>query len=425
MKLLEPHRHNHRLSQNKAIALLNQLNEATNTVESQIWKRRTKEKNVCKHILKNKKICGEDWCCKHNKQFEKCIEGGVNFESYYSKRDIRDLVTPSEVNCLYPWLLDTPKSIREHASNTAVENRKTCISNIRNGHIKHFKQKFLSKKNMKWTMGGIEKRAVRVVDKRTLEVFPSLNLGYFKTKENLPETVEHDCAIHFDGAYYYIIIPMNKQVKDIKHRNCTISGDPGVREFLSLYDGMNQEVISVGDSAATKIYQLLLRLDHLISLQTKSNYKKRKLLKQKVIKTRRRIENLQQELHWKTANWLCSNYKQVVIPHFGSKEMCKKTSKRKINTKTVRQMMVLGHCKFLDKLKTKAQEYNTTITIVDEINTTKRCGSCSHLQNDVKGKKVWKCSKCNSWMLRDANAGRNISRKVLDLGLEWQDTAKL
>ena len=62
---------------------------------------------------------------------------------------------------------------------------------------------------------------------------------------------------------------------------------------------------------------------------------------------------MQSELHWKCSNWICSNYDTVVLPHFGSKEMSNKI-KRKINNKTVRNMMVLGHCKFLERLKTKA-----------------------------------------------------------------------
>jgi len=39
---------------------------------------------------------------------------------------------------------------------------------------------------------------------------------------------------------------------------------------------------------------------------------------------------------------------------------------RKIKTKTVRQMSVLGHKLFLQRLKTKANETNTNVIIVNE-----------------------------------------------------------
>ena len=33
---------------------------------------------------------------------------------------------------------------------------------------------------------------------------------------------------------------------------------------------------------------------------------------------RKRIKNLQQELHKKTSSWLCKNYKNIIIPDFES-----------------------------------------------------------------------------------------------------------
>lgn len=420
IKELDKHRNNHRYSQNKAIYLLNQLNEKERTIETRLWKRRTKEDHYCKHTSKKGKVCNKNFCYKHNPEYEKQKEdeGEYNYEGFYSKNDIRNLVTPELVNSRTPWLLETPKSIRENGVFRAVENRKTCFTNLANGNIKKFNQRFISKRNPTWTMGGIEARTVQIIDKNTLQIFPKLNLGYFKTKESLPREVKHDCSIHFDGSHYYFIIPMDFEIKNNSDKKLTISADPGVREFLCFYDGSEQEVISVGDQAATSIYKLLIKIDKLISAKSKAKCKPKKLIVKKIKKARLKIQNLQRELHWKTANWLCSNYTEVVIPHFGSKAMSKK-KKRKIRCKTVRQMMVLGHCKFLDKLKTKAQEYNTKITIVNEINTTKRCGNCNHLQPNVNSKKEWRCSKCSISMLRDANAARNISRKVLDFGLEW------
>ena len=399
---------------------MNQFGEKERTIETDLWYRRTKEDPViCQFVSKKGKVCEKKWCYKHNPEFEKVKESDeTDYESYYSKRDLRNLITPVEVNSGREWLFETPKSIRENAVFRAVENRKSCFTNLSRGNIKKFNQRYISKKNKTWTMGGIEAKTVSIINKRTFQFFPTYNLGHFKTREDLPLEVHHDCALHFDGLHYYFIIPIDHQIKKDINKNLTASIDPGVREFLCLYDADNQQVLSIGDQAATDIYKLLLKLDKLISTKSKAKCKAKKILDKKIKKTRLRIQNLQREMHWKTANWLCSNYHEVVIPHFGSKAMSKKKG-RKIRNKTVRQMMVLAHCKFLERLKTKAQEYNSKITIVDEINTTKRCGKCNHLQPNVGSKKEWRCSRCNIKILRDPNAARNISRKVLDESQEW------
>ena len=425
IKALKPHIDNYRYTKNRAISLLNELSGGggyKKTAENEIWRRRTKEKNMCKYEKKSK-VCGKESCLKHNENYEKENTKKLDSKYYMSDWDYRDINVPIEANCRTPWLLDTPSSIRRHASNTACENRHSMFTNLKNGNIKRFKQRFISKRKKEWSLGGIEKRTVTILDSRRVNIFPSLGFGTFKATQDLPESVNHDCMLHFDGKYHYLIIPEDKIVKNDRHRNLCISGDPGVRSFLTMYDPVNETVFDIGSGASTKMHQQLLKLDKMISSSTKENCKTKKVLKKKITTTRKRIQDLQSELHWKTSNWLCKNYAEVIIPHFGSKEMSKKTKERKISNRTVRDMMVLGHCKFLERLKTKAKEYNTTVTIVDEINTTKRCGNCNHLQHNVRDKKEWKCSGCKRIMLRDASAGRNIFRKVLDLGREWRDTA--
>ena len=329
-----------------------------------------------------------------------------------SKLALRDLVTPESVNCRSEWTLQTPKAIREAAVFEAYKNRKACFTNLANGNIKHFKQRFLSRKKESWTIGGLYGNGIKREGDKVFSLFSTYNIGNFKCKEVLPE-LNKTCSIHFDGLFYYLCVPVAVETKTVTKRNPILSSDPGVRTFHTFYDPFNKTVFKVADGSAKDLYTVLFRVDKLMSKrdQKDTNRKTKKLMSKRITKERRRIQNLQRELHWKTAKWVCSKYDTVVLPHFGSKEMSEKAS-RKIGCKTVRNMMVLAHCKFLERLKIKAQELGTNVCIVGEEYTTKTCGNCYHLQNNIKSRSYWKCSRCRWVHDRDGNASRNILNKL-------------
>lgn len=404
IKRLKQHANTYRFIQNRTIAnykiLSGEEDFAYKTQESQIWYRRSLENpEDCKKCKKSK--C----CCKWSKYIQ---------ATYSSDRDYRDMVCTEVNNSGLEWVLETPSYIRRHASNTVMENIQTSRTLLKNGTIKRFNVRFKKRKEQtRWSLGGID--YTKVIHKRCIEI-PGLNAGRFKTCEDLPDEkrLQHECMLHYDGVNYYVIIPEEVKSKSIIGRNPLVSLDPGVRSFQCCYDPSNKQVIDVGKEASTKMHQKLILLDKMISRKAnkklKLNYQTRRLLTLKIEKLRLKIQNYQKELHGKVALWLCKNYDEIVMPHFGSKQMSEKVS-RKIATKTVRNMMVLGHCKFLEKLKTKAQEYNVLVTIVDECHTTMTCGKCKHRQKDIKSKKEWRCSRCDTVHLRDCNAARNILMK--------------
>lgn len=321
-------------------------------------------------------------------------------DSTLSKLDLRNLITPAETNCLTPWVLETPKCIRESSVFEAVKNRKACFSNLKNNHITHFKLGYLSKsRERKWTLGGIDN--LKRLEDKLVEMFPTLGLGRFKTREKLPKEIKNACSIHFDGLYYYLIVPVEKCIKKFSKKP-VISSDPGVRTFHTLYDPVDQVCYKVGKNAQNKIFNNMLKLDFMVSS---------KKCKKKSLKCRLRIQHLQDELHWKVAHWLCKQYKKIVIPVFGSKNMVLKST-RNIQTKTVRHISALCHGKFLEKLKTKAQEFASDIQIVSEKYTTMTCGNCKHLDRSIGSNKQWICKHCNWFHDRDINASRNILLKL-------------
>ncbi len=348
------------------------------------------------------------WNCHSRYTYNKTVD--IINEEHYSDFDLRNIIVPEVCNSRIPWILETPKSVRENAVFEANKNKKSAITNLKNGNITRFKLRFLSKKKESWTIGGIN--SIIIKSPRCFSIYPGLNFGNIKTCEDIPiSQKDHQWSIHFDGIHYYAIVPIecDKKINNNKYSVCSI--DPGVRTFLDVYDPYNECNISIGDDASTFIYKKLIFMDSLISERTKIKNKKiKKKLTKKIEKLKRRIKNIQNELHNKSISFLSNNYKNIIIPKLDVKNMICKNN-RTIQTKTVRQMAILGHCMFIDKLKAKTNQKNTIVEIQEEKRTTKTCGNCFSLCDTIGSKKEWVCENCNWNHLRDSNASRNVLLK--------------
>jgi len=340
----------------------------------------------------------------------------------YSKIELRNLITPGHVNEHISWILETPKAIRESGVFEACKNFKSAFTNLKNKNIKKFRMRFRSKKRENsWTF-KVPSSSIFVseLNNKYFILYPrEFDMG-IKTKEVLPK-INNDCDIHFDGIDYYIIVPIEVNKKTKRDKDIIISVDPNVVDIHTNYDPFNKVSYEIGKGFSNTIFELLKKLDWLISKrELEKNNKKKKNLNDIILKLRRKIQNIQTDTHYKIANFYCDNYDSVIIPQFGSKEMVKKQN-RVINSKVVRKMNTISHGKLLQKLKTKAEEKNTKVNLQEESYTTKTCGKCNFLQDDINSKRKWTCSKCNFTHDRDINAARNILRKYLKTFL--QDTA--
>lgn len=341
---------------------------------------------------------------------------GLIQENHYSDFELRNIITPVETCSRIPWILETPKALREGAVFEANKNKKAAITNLKNKNITHFNLRFASSKKVNWTLYGFDN--VIKTSQKSISIYPRYNFGRLHTTEIIPDGKLRSCNIHFDGIYYYICIPVETEYKKFidknKNKNPLCSIDPGQRTFHTVYDPLNECCYKIGEGASNKIYLNLLTLDNLISQKSKLRNKKAKMIcDDKISKLRRRIKNLQKELHDKTSNWLTSNFKSITIPRFESKNMIKK-SKRKISTKTVRNMMTLCHGLFLEKLKAKAIQNSSTVVIVNEMYTTMMCGKCFYKNNSIGSLSCWKCPRCDWYHI---NAARNILFK--EFGEFW------
>jgi putative transposase len=337
----------------------------------------------------------------------------MNEHKEYNKITLRNTLSLSSINKDKPWLLKTPKAVRDCAVFEANKNIRTGFTQLKNKTITHFELQY-KRRNKQWTI-DIPKSGLRMVDKKIVSCFPRmLSNSKFKLQEEVQD-IKYDCKLHHDGLYYWLIVPMAFENQESQvNKICSL--DPGVRTFQTLYcpDGHGYKL---GNQASTRIYRLYLYLDTLISRRTKLTGKAKKYISKHIIRLRIKIRNLLSEMHHKVSCFLAKNYSTILLPAFETKQMCSKLT-RKIRTKTVRNMLGLAHYRFQELLKYKCKRYGSTLKIVNESYTTKTCGNCGCL-NNVGSKDTFNCKECILVIDRDYNGSRNIMlREMRDTSLD-------
>ena len=229
-----------------------------------------------------------------------------NSNTYYSKLELRNLIVPESCCSRIKWILETPKAIRESAVFESYKNLQSAISNLKNGHIRYFNLRYKSKKLLKWTI-GVPKESIKVYQNGDLGIYEERTTNFrLRTTEKIKE-IKNDCTIHFNGLHYYICVPKAIEMKNNNKSNWMCSLDPGIRKFQTIYSPDNDNYITIGEKASRVLYVNLLSLDKLLSKKNSKNILKIK-------KLRLRIQYLQDELHYKSINFLCTNYKNIYIP---------------------------------------------------------------------------------------------------------------
>lgn len=185
----------------------------------------------------------------------------------------------------------------------------------------------------------------------------------------------------------------------------------GVRTFLTGFDG--QSFVEIGKGDMGRITRICQHLDKLMSKISLSKSKRqRQKMRKAAARIRKRIKNLIDECHKQAACWLTKNYKVVLLPTFETSNMTKK-HKRKIGSKTARQMLTWAHYRFKQALKDRAELSGCYIVDVTEEFTSKTCTLCGHVHTKLGGSKIFKCPECGHTLLRDFNGALGIMLKAL------------
>ena len=185
--------------------------------------------------------------------------------------------------------------------------------------------------------------------------------------------------------------------------------DPGVRSFLRWYCA--DSVGKIDEGAFFKIQRLCERLDDLLSRAAKSPARKRRNMRRAANRMRLRIENLVWELHRQTARFLVNAFDVILLPAFATSEMAER-GRRRIRSKTVRNLLSLAHYRFAMFLRHKAREAGVAVLDVNEAYTTKTVSWTGEVLEDVGGASVV-VGRDGERMDRDYNGARGIYLRAL------------
>ncbi len=239
--------------------------------------------------------------------------------------------------------------------------------------------------------------------------FPSLTKGLsFWAAEPLQKT-EFATQLLRDRKRWFACIPIREEVAP-KQLDKVIALDPGVRTFLTGYDGDSFQEFGKADIG--RIQRLCSHLDKLIGRASIASRKQKRRMREAASSMRIRIRNLVDECHFQVANYLTNQYKVILLPTFETSQMVVK-SRRKLHTKTVRQMLTWGHYRFERHLKQAALKRGVVVIDVNESYTSKTCTKCGFKHDKLGGSKTFKCPNCGHEHDRDWGGARNIMIRAL------------
>jgi transposase len=299
-------------------------------------------------------------------------------------------------------LLEKNKGIPSHTLDMAINDCcamfKSAITNLLNGHIKHFRIRYL-KQDKKQKIVKFETSAFG----KNKKTFCSSIMGdEIKTNDGSDfSTVTNSCTIAYNclNNRFTMFIPelVNEQQEN-DDRNESIALDGGVRVFMTGY--AKEHILEVEKKLTIKIGNCLKKIDKM-NASNKKEYIKRKYEKKKYQK----ISNLIDDMHWKTIHYLTENYKTILIGNMSTKSIVQSV---KLNKKTKRVAMLMKLYVFKERLKYKCWIKNCNFKHINERNTTQMCSICGNIKKDVGSSKIYKCDNCNVIIGRDINASKNI-----------------
>jgi putative transposase len=223
-------------------------------------------------------------------------------------------------------------------------------------------------------------------NKQSFVVQRLANGGPFPTmlEEHLTEAIPSEAigkmaSVVWECGRWFLICKVAVKVSAESQGKLTVACDPGVRTFLTTYSP--RDCAKIGKGFAAKIHPMLLRLDKLLGQRKRFFNSAPKAWKQchrdrfryfqkRIYSIRNKIQDLTLDLHRRAADFLTKNYDVILLPTFEMSEMTAK-QKRKITSRTVRQMLSLGHYQFKQYLGWIAYKRGKVVLVGSEAYTSK------------------------------------------------------
>jgi transposase len=224
-----------------------------------------------------------------------------------------------------------------------------------------------------------------------------------RIKEDLPP-LDYSARLQMtrEGDFYMCVPRYKIFSQETKNRTCAI--DPGVRDFITIYDPKGL-TMGVTDSKEA-VFRRCLLIDKLKSKLSKSTCRReRHRLNHLIYRLFQRVKCMVKDMHNKCAKWLSDNYDEVLLPVFNTSDMTKKQSR--ISSQTSRSMLTWSHYSFRMLLTDKMQRSGGRLIECSEEWSSKTCSACGVLNRKLTSQKKFTCG-CGHVLDRDVNGARNI-----------------
>ena len=326
------------------------------------------------------------------------------------KREVRNIILPT----LPPWHRSAPREVLVGAifdacrAVSAVKKRNAELARDKNNGKRKDEDfarvRFRSRKNPRQTFTV---QANCVGDSGIYRT----KLGDMQMAENLPVPENRNiCRLSMRYGQYHLSVPYDEKLPPRRENQARVVAlDPGVRSFLTWYCA--ESVGKIGEGAFFRIQRLCERLDDLLSRAAKSPSRKRRNMRCAANRLRLRIENLVSELHRQAARFLVNSFDVILLPTFETSEMVDR-GRRRIRSKTVRNLLSLAHYRFKLFIRNKAVETGAIVLDVSEAYTTKTVSWSGEVLENLGGASVV-VAQDGERMDRDYNGARGIYLRAL------------
>jgi hypothetical protein len=168
----------------------------------------------------------------------------------------------------------------------------------------------------------------------------------------------------------------------------------------------NDHLLEIGKKIAVTIKRKLKSIDNINKNETIPKKEKDKIIN----RTEEKIKNKINDYHWKIVNYLSSNYSHILVGNFSTKKM----GESDVNKMLKRIAKKMRFYVFKQRLQYKCFLKGVQYKEVDEYCTSKCCSSCGNFKKDLGSNKVYNCNKCGVVLGRDINASKNILMRSIE-----------
>ena len=353
---------------------------------------------------------------------------------------------PTKIKIKIEKIKNPPKPRRTNIKKPAPDETlkgeiKTFCSNLKSSRTNNFND------NNSFELGykDISKKQTIIVGERNIksngifsQQLKKLECHNYK-KIYKKHKINKECKLMYNKLFdsYYLYIVEDKQDINIENRKEIVAIDPGESIFGSYYS--INEIGNLGKNMRVKILEIQNNIKQYQKKLKNKKYKNRKKqIKQRLNRCYKKIKGYVNEIHKKSAKYLCDNYKNILLPTFETKPMISK-NKIKLETERIKKiknkeegkkeikklgktiklsnkvkfvLSMQSHYRFKEYLKARAKRYRTNVYDVNESYTSQMCTKCGQLSKEYDNKRVKQCP-CGYKIDRDINGSRNILLKCM------------